>query len=121
LGDPAQAGKTFELGGPAIFSFRALLELILRETGHKRLLVPVPWPVASLIGMVGDVHAKVLPMAPVLTSDQVLLLKSDNVANLGLPGLAALGIEPTAVEAIVPSYLYRYRKGGQYADLIKPV
>jgi NADH dehydrogenase len=59
-------------------------------------------------------------MAPPVTSDQVELLKSDNVANLALPGLSALGIEATSVEAIVPSYLYRYRKGGQYADLIKP-
>lgn len=120
LGDASKAGQTFELGGPAVYSFRSLLELILRETGHKRLLVPVPWPVASLIGMAGDLQAKILPMAPVLTSDQVILLKSDNIANPALPGLAALGIEPTAVEAIVPSYLYRYRKGGQYADLIKP-
>jgi NADH dehydrogenase len=120
LGDASKAGQTFELGGPAVYSFRSLLELILRETGHKRLLVPVPWPVASLIGMAGDLQAKILPMAPVLTSDQVILLKSDNITNPALPGLAALGIEPTAVEAIVPSYLYRYRKGGQYADLIKP-
>ena len=46
--------------------------------------------------------------------------QSDNVANPSLPGLSALGIEATSVEAIVPSYLYRYRKGGQYADLVKP-
>jgi uncharacterized protein YbjT (DUF2867 family) len=120
LSDPAQAGKTFELGGPAVYSFRELLELILRETGRNRLLVPLPWPIASLIGAVGDIQAKVLPLAPILTSDQVTLLKSDNIANPALPGLAALGIEPTAVEAVVSSYLYRYRKGGQYADLIKP-
>lgn len=120
LSDPAQAGRTFELGGPAVYSFKALLELILRETGRKRLLVPVPWPVAGLIGTVGDIQAKLTPFAPVLTSDQVELLKADNVASADLPGLAELGVQATSVEAIVPAYLTRYRKGGQYADLIKP-
>jgi NADH dehydrogenase len=70
--------------------------------------------------MAGDIQVKLTPFAPVLTSDQVELLKSDNVVNPALPGLAALGIEATSVEAIVPSYLYRYRKCGQYADLVKP-
>ena len=120
LSDPDHAGKVFELGGPAIYSFKDLLELILRETGRNRPLVPVPWAIAGLIGAVGDIQVKLTPFAPVLTSDQVELLKSDNVANPDMPGLAALGIEATSVEAIVPSYLYRYRKGGQYADLVKP-
>ena len=120
LSGPDHAGKVFELGGPAIYSFKDLLELILRETGRNRPLVPVPWAIAGLIGMAGDIQVKLTPFAPVLTSDQVELLKSDNVANPALPGLAALDIEATSVEAIVPSYLYRYRKGGQYADLVKP-
>jgi NADH dehydrogenase len=87
---------------------------MLRETGLKRLLLPLPFPLASLIGRIGDLQAMLLP--PVLTSDQVALLRRDNVANPALPGLEALGVTPTRLEAIIPTYLYRYRKGGQYAE-----
>ena len=113
--DPALAGQTFELGGPAEFSFRQILELILQETGRRRLLLPVPFPVASLIGKVGELAA-LTALAPPLTSDQVELLKSDNVVTGQFPGLSALGIVATSVEVILPTYLYRFRKGGQYAD-----
>ena len=109
-------GRTYELGGPETYSFRELMELMLRETRRERLLLPLPWPVASAIGMVGDIQAKVLPIAPLLTTDQVALLRSDNVAAAGAPGLAELGIVPTAVEGIVPTYLYRYRPGGQFSE-----
>ena len=114
--DPATAGRTYELGGPGVFTFRELMQLVLAETRRRRLLLPLPWPVARLIGMAGDIQASLLPMAPPLTSDQVELLRSDNVADPSLPGLAELGIAATAVEAIVPTYLYRYRDGGQFAD-----
>jgi uncharacterized protein YbjT (DUF2867 family) len=116
------AGKTYELGGPTVYSFRELMEFVLRETGRKRLLLPIPYAVAGLIGMVGDVQASVrgvlgLIPPPVLTRDQVELLKLDNVASGALPGLAALGVIPSAMEAVAPTYLYRYRNGGQYAEL----
>lgn len=116
LSQPTMAGATYELGGPSTYSFRELLELIVRETGRHPALVPVPWPLASLIGLVGDLQAAVLPIPPVLTSDQVRLLRSDNVVAAGAPGLAALGITPTPVEAVVPSYLWRFRSGGQFAE-----
>jgi NADH dehydrogenase len=80
-----------------------------------RLLVPVPWFAAKMLGSVGDLQAAVPIIPPQLTSDQVESLRIDNVVADGAAGLADLGIEPRAVEAIVPSYLYRYRKGGQYA------
>jgi NADH dehydrogenase len=115
LGDPAAAGRTYELGGPTVYSFRDLLAFILRETGRMRLLVPVPWFAAKMLGAVGDLQAAVPIIPPQLTSDQVESLRIDNVVADGAAGLADLGIEPRAVEAIVPSYLYRYRKGGQYA------
>jgi len=115
VSDPAMAGLTYELGGPSVFTMRQILELILTETGRDRPLVPLPWPIATLIGQLGDIQSGILPIAPPITSDQVELLKSDNVADHGLPGLAEVGIVPTSIEAIVPSYLYRYRKGGQYA------
>ena len=112
---PAAEGVTYELGGPSVYTMREILQLILTETGRDRVLLPIPWFAAGVLGQVGDVMAGVLPIAPPITSDQVEMLKSDNVAEAGLPGLAEAGIVPTSIEAIVPSYLYRYRKGGQYA------
>jgi NADH dehydrogenase len=111
---PACAGQTYELGGPAIFTFRELMEKMLADIERRRVLVPVPFPVARLLGRGGDFVAGILP--PPITSDQVELLKSDNVASGAYPGLGQLGVTPTTLEAILPTYLYRYRKGGQYAD-----
>jgi NADH dehydrogenase len=113
VADPTAEGLTYELGGPTVYSFKQLLEMILLETGRNRILAPLPWFAASLIGKIGDLS----PLNPPLTSDQVESLKADNVADKGLPGLAEAGVIPTAVEAVVPSYLYRYRKGGQYAEV----
>jgi NADH dehydrogenase len=115
--NPAAAGKTYELGGPAIYSFRELMELTLREIHKTRLLLPLPWPLAQAVGVLGDIQAATIPIAPPLTSDQVRLLRAgDNVPNPALPGLVELGVKPTALDAIVPTYLYRYRKGGQFAE-----
>jgi uncharacterized protein YbjT (DUF2867 family) len=118
---PEAAGRTYELGGPAAFTFRQLMELMLAEIGKRRFLAPIPWPVASLIGKICDAANSVAGFAgaslPIpITADQVILLKSDNAASGAYPGLAELGITPTTLEAVLPSYLYRYRKGGQYAD-----
>ena len=116
VSDPDAAGRTYELGGPAVYSFRELLAFILRETGRSPVLASVPWPVAGLIGAIGDLQAAVLPvLPPLLTSDQVTQLKIDNVVAPGAPGLADLGVEARSVEGVVPAYLYRYRRGGQYA------
>lgn len=114
--DRATQGQTYELGGPEVMTYRQLMELVMRETGRQRMLVPLPWPLARQIGIVGDIQAKILPIPPVLTSDQVELLKSDNVVAPGALGLADLGIEPTAAGAILATYLYRYRPGGQFAE-----
>ncbi len=113
---PEAAGRTYELGGPATYSFREMMEFVLRETGRNRVLLPLPWFAAKLVGQIGDLQAAVLGViAPVLTSDQVELLRADNVVSGDAPGLAELGVEAKTVEAIAPAYLYRYRKGGQYA------
>jgi uncharacterized protein YbjT (DUF2867 family) len=108
------AGQTYELGGPADFSFRRLMELMLAEIERRRLLLPVPWFAADLLGGLGDLAA--MAIAPPITSDQVKLLRADNVVSGQYPGLEALGIAATTLEAVLPTYLYRYRKGGQYAD-----
>lgn len=116
LREPTAAGKTFEIGGPDVYTYRRLMELMLAEIHKTRILAPLPWGLARLIGLVGDLQAKLLPFAPPLTSDQVEMLKHDNVASPSLPGLKALGVSaPVAVEAIIPTYLYRYRRGGQFA------
>jgi uncharacterized protein YbjT (DUF2867 family) len=114
--DPATAGLTYELGGPTIYSFEALMRLLLAEIGRARVLAPIPFGVARLLGQAGDLIART-PFPPPITSDQVELLKADNVADPSLPGLAALGVTPTPVETILPTYLYRYVKGGQYAEI----
>jgi uncharacterized protein YbjT (DUF2867 family) len=114
--NPATAGQTFEIGGPRVYTYRELMEFMLATVQRKRVLAPLPWPVAGLIGMIGDIQAKLPLMAPVLTRDQVEQLKIDNVCSGGFGGLAELGVSPTAMESIVPTYLYRYRPGGQFAE-----
>jgi len=118
--DPASTGQIYELGGPGVHSFRALMEMVNAVTYRHRMLVTVPWPLAGLIGVAGDLQAWVkggvgLVPAPMLTRDQVELLKADNVVSEGAPGLAAMGVTATAMEPILPTYMYRYRKGGQFA------
>ena len=109
IASPDAAGRTYELAGPKVYSFAELMRLMLSEIGRKRLLVPLPFPVASLMGAV----AQCLPSPP-LTADQVRLLKRDNVPSAGSAGLTDLGIAPTAVEAIIPTYLDRYRARSYY-------
>jgi uncharacterized protein YbjT (DUF2867 family) len=122
VGDVAQAilaalsrqdGRTYELGGPSLYSFKQLMQLILRETGRRRALIPVPFALASLKAA----FLQLLPN-PLLTMDQVRLLKTDNVVSPTAAGLADLGITPTSVEAVIPSYLWRYRAKGEYADAL---
>jgi NADH dehydrogenase len=117
LTDPAAAGRTFEIGGPRIYSYRDIIEMTLADIHKKRLLLTLPWFVARLIGMAGELQAKYTPFPPVLTADQVKMLRQDNIADPAMPGLSELGVPaPMAVEAILSSYLYRYRRGGQFAE-----
>ncbi len=110
LTDPVCAGKTYELGGPGVYSFKELLELMLRETGRRRFLLPLPFWAATLQATV----LEWLP-TPLLTRDQVKLLRRDNVVGDGALTLANLGIRPTAVEVILPTYMDRFRKGGRFS------
>lgn len=115
--DPQHAGRTFELGGPGVFTFREILDLIQKETGRRRLYAPLPFGAAGLIGTLCSPLA-LTPVPPPLTADQVELLKTDNVVSGEAPGLSDLGIAPETVEAILPTYLYRFRKGGQFAGAV---
>ena len=108
LHDETTRGRTYELGGPRVWTFRELLGFILRETGRKRFLLEIPPGLARVQARIGEL----LPNPP-LTRDQLLLLQRDNVVGAGVPGLAELGIAPKAVEALVPAYLARFRAGGE--------
>lgn len=111
LESDAARGKTYELGGPTVYSFRQLLELMLKEIGRKRLLLPLPFGLASFMAFFLQLAPK-----PQLTPDQVKLLKRDNVVSPTALTLADLGITPTSVEVELPAYLWRYRAKGQYAN-----
>lgn len=111
----ASPAPLYEIGGPAVYSFKTLMELVCKETMKTPALLPVPWGIAGLLGLKFDILAAILPIAPPLTRDQVRMLKSDNVAERGAPGLKALGVQPTALEGVLPTYLWRFRKNGQFA------
>ena len=120
LDAPDAAGRIFELGGPGVYSFRELMELLLDEIGRRRLLVPVPFGIAPLVGLAGEVAGALPFVAPPITRDQIKLLKSDNVVGAGdgegLGTIADFGIEPRTVEAILPTYMVRFRRYGQFAE-----
>jgi uncharacterized protein YbjT (DUF2867 family) len=101
-------GGVFELGGPHVWRFREILVYILAQTQRRRPLVALPMGLLRWQAAI----AERLP-GKLLTQDQLLLLQRDNVVSEGMPGLAELGITPSAVEQIVPEYLRRYRPGGR--------
>jgi len=115
LASPDSAAKTYELGGPLTYSFKELMQVLLKETMLSRLLFPVPFELAGPLGFFGGLVAAV-GFAPPITGDQVQMLKIDNVVAGGAKGLKALGVTPTPLEAVLPTYLWRYRKGGQFAQ-----
>jgi uncharacterized protein YbjT (DUF2867 family) len=110
----ARAGTIYELGGPDVRSFKQLMQYVLATINRKRLLLPIPFFVAKLQASVLQFMPK-----PLLTLDQVELLRVDNVvsevAKTEGRTLQGLGIEPEPIEAIVPSYLWRFRKTGQFS------
>ncbi|ABR62354.1 NAD-dependent epimerase/dehydratase family protein [Sinorhizobium medicae] len=108
-------GTIYELGGPQVLSFRECLDIMLKTIDRKRSFVSLPFGIASLMGSV----ASLVPfIEPPLTADQVVLLKSDNVVSAMAETegrtFAGIGIEPTMLESILPTYLVRYRPHGQY-------
>lgn len=106
-------GAIYELGGPEVKSFKECLELMLEITRRKRLLLPLPFGAAEMQARV----LQLLPKPP-LTVDQVRMLRVDNVVSAAAESegrtLAGLGINPSSLAAILPSYLTRFREHGQY-------
>jgi uncharacterized protein YbjT (DUF2867 family) len=105
--DQATAGQVFELGGPRVYNYKALLQLVLNRIGRKRLLVPVPFLVWETLATL----LSILPNPP-LTRDQVTLMKADNILTGAAKTLQDLGISPTAVETIIASYIIADRVKG---------
>ena len=108
-----KAGRIYELGGPDVETYKALTQRVLRDTGRTNPLLPLSPGLAKLLAA---------PMAllptPLLTGDQVVQLQSDNVVSEEAVRekrtLAAFGVTPTPMEAVLPSYLWRFRKNGQF-------
>jgi NADH dehydrogenase len=111
----AKPGTIYELGGPDILSFKELMEFTLRTIERRRILLPIPFPLARPLAAV----AQFVPGAP-LTPDQVAMLRADNIvsdaAKHGGRTFDAFGITPDSIAAIVPSYLWRFRKFGQFSS-----
>jgi len=109
----AKDGQIYELGGPETRSFQELLQFVLATIGRRRLLLPIPFPLARMQAYVLQLMPK-----PWLTVDQVELLRRDNVVSEAAKregrSLEALSIDPIAMATIVPSYLWRFRKAGQF-------
>jgi NADH dehydrogenase len=104
LDNPDFQGRTYELGGPKVYSMKEIMDLVVAETQHAMPVLPLPFWVAkiqaSILGL--------LPKPP-FTKDQLAMMETDNVVSGALPGLADLGIEAQACEPILPTYLNRYR------------
>ncbi len=111
----AEPGAIYELGGPEVLTFRQCMERMLQVTRRKRLLLPLPWFAARIMGRVGEY----MPGKPI-TLDQVRMLMFDNVVSADAERerrtLEGLGIDPTALEIVLPTYLSRFREYGEFAQ-----
>ena len=115
-------GRIYELGGPEVKSFKELLTYVCEVTGRRRVLAPLPFPLARLqariLEIVNTLTLGLLPDELMMTRDQVTLLETDNVVSKQAKAegrcFEGIGITPTSVEAVVPSYLWRFRKTGQF-------
>ena len=119
LKDKSSTGKTFELGGTQIVTFKELMQLILKTVERRKILMPIPFWLAGLMAIFVEaglaVPSKImagLTPPPPITPDQVRLLQYDNIVNNDSYSFADLGVSPVSMEAILPTYLSRYRPGG---------
>ncbi|MEM9319463.1 MAG: complex I NDUFA9 subunit family protein [Pseudomonadota bacterium] len=116
----AAAPGIYELGGPEVRTFHQLMEQMLAVIQRRRIILNLPFWVGNAMGA-GLNLAQTLTLGlfknRLVTPDQIKLLRVDNVANPDLPGLGTLGIDPVAMEGILPEYLWPYRPSGQYAEI----
>jgi uncharacterized protein YbjT (DUF2867 family) len=115
-------GRVYELGGPEIRTMRQMMEFVLKVTERKRVIIPMPGKIArvqgSVLGTLDRLTLGLIPNELVTTRDQAILLETDNVVSEDAlregRTLQGLGLTPTTIEAIVPSYLLRFRRTGQF-------
>lgn len=111
-----KGGTTYELGGPEVMSFRKCLEEMLKVVRRKRMFVTIPWWAAAMQGRL----FQMLPGTPLITEDQVLLLRTDNIVSEAAIAdgrtLDGIGIKGATVETILPTYLWRFRQTGQFHE-----
>ena len=111
------AAGVYELGGPDIESFRSLMQQMLVVINRRRLVINIPFFVARIMAFfldMGSICTGRLVKNTMLTRDQVRALASDNVVAEGAKGFADLGINPSAMAAVLPDYLWPHRPSGQY-------
>lgn len=108
--DDMHVGRTYELGGSDVFTFRQLMEFVLRQTHRRRLLLPMPMGLARLLAAVLEKFPR-----PPLTRDQLRLLAHDNLVSPDALTFAQIGIRPQAVGQVVPEYLARFRRRSHHA------
>ena len=101
--------KIYELGGPSNYSFKELMEILLNEIKKRRFLMPIPFSVAKFYSL----FLQMMPN-PLLTPDQVEMLKYNNIVSGKYPTLKNLGISGKTIQSILPKYIYRFRTGGQF-------
>jgi NADH dehydrogenase len=106
----------YELGGPTTASFRELMQLMLEVIRRRRLIVNIPFGIAAAMAWGMELLQTVTfgLVQPQITRDQVRSLRVDNVVSDGAKGFEQLGITPTALDAVLPDYLWRFRPSGQY-------
>ncbi|NDA63487.1 MAG: complex I NDUFA9 subunit family protein [Chitinophagia bacterium] len=103
--DQKTIGQCYELGGPERYSFKQLMAMLLQIMGRRRLLVPVPWCVAMLLGNISQILTNLFLLPPIITTDQVLLLRNDNCVSDNALSFNDLGLTPTPITQIMPTYL----------------
>ena len=112
---PGAHGVTYELGGPEVETFEGLLKLMLGIIERNRVLMPLPFGLATLIAKA----TQFLPGAPI-TVDQIEMLKTDNIVSEAAQAegrtLEGLGITPKAPDVVLPTYLVRFRKTGEFPE-----
>ncbi len=109
--NPQTSGQIYELGGPEVLSFRDIYKKLFEHTGITRALITLPWSVAKI-------QAQILNLmpTPLLTPDQVISLKTDNIVTAGSKTFLDLGVEPRSLDSILPTYLSHYRPGGRFGN-----
>ena len=111
LASSATQGKTYELGGPEVLSFKELMERMFKETKRPRPLMSVSWGLARIKAS----FMNILPNPPI-TNDQITSLQTDSVVSAGAATLKDIGVTATGLDSILPDYLNQYRPGGRFAD-----